>query len=249
MGGGRMTWRRRSAIMAVVVIMAVGVNMGCWEWPWKPKPPVPSPSPSPTVEPTPVPTPTPEPTAPPTPEPTPSPTMPPTPQPPEPGEPPDASDCPLVPPAGSVYLKNKPYGHGFDATVRVADKAFCEAIYGAGVVDCHLEGLGQPRNHLCSRWLIGGCPTWQYTLDQKAFYLCHDDRVGAAISCDHFGSPASGQDDPDTPGFEGYPAGCGLQRDEFGPMAGFFVVPHGAGYVRACMPGTAYCGKWLPVDY
>jgi hypothetical protein len=105
--------------------------------------------------------------------------------------------------------------------------------------------------------LMSGCPIWQYTTNGTTVLGCFDDRAAAA-SCDHFGSVGH-QDDPQTPttgdslatlrGFEGLPLECGLRRNAFGPMAGFFTVAHGIGNVRACKPNGAGCGPWQPFDH
>lgn len=191
--------------------------------------PTPTPSPTPTVEPTPEPTPTPTPT--PTPVPTPTP----------------GTACPKeLAPGTIVYLNNKGYGQGFDATVRVkGDPAFCQMIHGVAIDDCHLEGWsGRVR---CEMELIGGCPIWQFSLDAKTPQPCVDDQYAKA-SCDHFGS-VEYRDDPKTPEFEGEPKECGLQRDIHGPIAGFFTVAHGKAYVRACKPDGKGCGPWKGFDH
>jgi hypothetical protein len=79
----------------------------------------------------------------------------------------------------------------------------------------------------------------------------------APLSADHFGDPVF-RDDPQTPttgdtletlkGFEGKPRECGLERDEHGPRAGFFIIAHGKGLVRACRPDAQECSPWMPVD-
>lgn len=222
----------------------------------------PSPTPSPTATPTPTPVPTPTPTATPTPVPTPvptpspTPTVPPTPEP----TPPPQSACPKkLAPGAYVWINNKPMGHGFDSTPRVhGDPEFCFLIHGVRIDDCHLEGW--PRKNECEMELIGGCPRWEFTVDKEKVYACHDDREALA-SCDHFGTQPN-QDDPATKttgdslqtlrGFEGRPLACGLQRDEFGPMAGFFTVAHGAAYVRSCAPidpESKHCGPWNHFDH
>jgi len=95
--------------------------------------------------------------------------------------------------------------------------------------------------------LIGGCPVWQFS-GVGGTIPCVDNQ-DAEASCDHFGN-VEFRDDPKTPAFEGQPAACGLQRDEHGPVAGFFMVAHGKGKVRACKPdGTVGCGPWVDVDH
>jgi len=78
-------------------------------------------------------------------------------------------------------------------------------------------------------------------------------------SCDHFGSPASGwRDDPKTKLFEGKPGWLINQTDEYGPYAGWFMVPQTSGalfgtQVRACPPlsegDAAVCSPWVSVDW
>jgi len=169
----------------------------------------------------------------PTPIPTPSPTAPPT-----------TSACPKKLAAGAYpYLNNKRYGNGIDATVRVhGDQEFCYLIHKVNTNDCHLEGWAQRSE--CEMELIGGCPIWQYTKNDTVF-TCHQ-APHPDQSCDHFGDPVY-RDDPQTPDiFEGRPAECGLQRDSAGdPMAGFFIIAHGAYLTRACLPDGTNCGPWI----
>lgn len=202
--------------------------------------PTPTPTPIPTPEPTPTPTPVPTPTPTPTPVPTPTPT--PTPV--------SYLPKPLAPGA-EVYLNNKVHGQGLDSTVRVrGDKEFCQIIHGpAAVADCHLEGW--PNRALAEMELLGGCPIWQYrqvwdTTTRACLQVEEDER---RMSCDHFGS-VEFRDDPITPEFEGQPAECGKQRDPWGrPMAGFWIVAHGNGQVRACRPDGNGCGPWVGVNH
>ena len=203
---------------------------------------IPKPTPAPTAtpvppEPTPVPTPEPVPTPTPTPVPTPLPT-------PTPGE----TACPKPLAEGAHwYLNNKRYGNGIDSTLRVfGDPEFCRLIHGVSVNDCHLEGW--PRRTACELEIMGGCPVWQYSKDQRNAMACLQAPHPVA-SCDHWGDPVD-RDDPQTPQFEGRPIECGKQRDASGdPMAGFFVIAHGepnAGtYFRACLPDYTGCGPWV----
>ncbi len=206
---------------------------GCWHQPpgqdWQQLPPCPTPTPTPVPTPTPTPTPQPQ------------------------------TACPKTLAEGAyVYVTNKAYGQGFDAGVRVkGDKEFCRLIHGVEVNDCHLEGW--PRRSACEMELMGGCPVWQYAVDKNGNgkQVCHDDQYAVA-SCDHFGDPVD-RDDPKTPttgdtvatlvGFEGRPLECGLQRDAFGPYAGFFTVAHGKGYIRACKPDGTECGSFKGFDH
>ena len=154
--------------------------------------------------------------------------------------------CPKpLAPGSVVYLNNKRYGAGIDSTVRVAgDPAFCQAIHGVAVNDCHLEGWAKRAE--CEMFLLGGCPVWQYSMNgtdarSRCFQAPHPD-----ASCDHWGDPVD-RDDPQTPAFEGKPAACGLQRDQGGdPNAGFFIIGHGEAWFRACAPDLHGCGPWTP---
>ncbi len=187
---------------------------------------------------------------------------------------PGGTACPkALAPGAVVYLNDKAQGHGFDSTPRVwGDPEFCRLVSGVASNDCHLEGW--PKRAECEMELLGGCPEWHYSAGPSGAgaITCHDDRQAAA-SCDHYGTQDH-QDDPQTPttgdtvatlrGFEGLPLECGLQRDEFGPSAGFFAVAHGKGYVRACLVGAPLtepsddgpggkpkgrCGPWRQVDH
>lgn len=199
-----------------------------------PTPPVATPTPLPTAEPTPTPVPTPLPTAPPT---------------------PPASYLPKpLADGATVYLNNKKHGQGIDSTVRVrGDLKFCQMIHGDGPnvgADCHLEGW--PNRALAEVEIADGCPVWQSrTAADMSPRRCSDGDNGlgeAGISCDHFGS-VEFRDDPKTPEFEGKPVECGKQRDQYGPMAGFWMVAHGKGWVRACLPNGSGCGPWVEVDH
>lgn len=208
--------------------------------------------PGPTPQPTPpVATPTPTPTATPQ-EPTPTPV--PTPLP-TPTVPPVVSYLPKpLAPGAEVYLNNKKHGQGVDSTVRVrGDLKFCQLIHGDGPnvgADCHLEGW--PNRALAEMELADGCPVWQSrTAADPTPRRCSngDNGLGeAGISCDHFGS-VEFRDDPQTPEFEGKPVECSKQFDQYGPMAGFWVVAHGKGWVRACLPNGSGCGPWVEVDH
>ena len=205
--------------------------------------PTPTPEPTPTVEPTPVPTPTPTPT--PVPTPTPGPTPTPT--------PPPGTACPkALAPGASLEIRARKYGNGLDSTLWVVgDPAFCLAIHGVAANRCHLEGW--PKRLECELELYGGgCPTWRYRSGTEGG-VCHDDRWSTLVSCDHFGSAGGQRDDPKTPEFEGTPAVCGLQRDEFGPKAGFWTMPQCTKgkecSVAACFPDGTACSKFVVVDW
>lgn len=205
-----------------------GQTCGCWHMPpgedWQQLPPCPTPTPTPKPTPTPAPTPTPNP----------------------------GNVCPKELADGAyAYMNAKPHGQGFDSTVRVyGDPAFCLIIHGVNTNDCHLEGWSMRTQ--CEMKLINGCPIWQSQTDtDPTARVCSDGDNGlgeAGISCDHFGS-VEYRDDPKTPVFEGKPVECGEQRDQYGPMAGFFTVAHGLGRVRACKPDGQGCSPWRAVDH
>jgi len=143
------------------------------------------------------------------------------------------------------------------------------AGHGVNTNDCNLEFLPQPARAYCGMGLIaraagkegGACPRFLYR-DHTGVYPCSDDTTAShSTSCDHFGSPLE-RDDNKTPttgntletlqGFEGWPKECGLDRDMFGPRAGFFMTPHGSGAgfpseVAACIPDTTQCSNWMPL--
>lgn len=172
-----------------------------------------------------------------------------------------------------VYARNHRYGNGIDSTLRInGDRALCEALHHVPVPngDCHLdsdvwtdaaqrpryEGLvyaGARDGDVPPDAPLG--PVWQYRAGGE-FGRCHNDQVHVNTSCDHFGN-AVARDDPRTPEFEGAPAWLGVQRDEFGPYAGFFTIPQTSGpgfgtQVRSCPPldeSEAACGPWVVVDW
>lgn len=219
--------------------------------------------------PTPVPTPTPEPTPTPTPQPIPSckvilcgpgrhcvegsgcva------------GDPP--VDTSVSAYTGGYIVKSKPYGNGLEATPTVqGDCAYCASV-GLGTMGdgslrcgCPLYGDGHPDRLAKELATMGGCPTWQYFTakhgSSDAPIACtqrdgYDD--GGGMSCDHFGDTVN-RDDPNTEPFEGMPQVCGIQRDSAGlPTAGFFIIAHGDGYVRACDAVGEHCGQWVRVAY
>ena len=244
------SWKSKLAAFIAAVAAALGIGIGV------PPSPTPSPEPVPTVAPTTAPTPptpTAEPTAQPTAVPTaaPTPTTSPTPNPPFPVR---------FPIEGAViYMRNHRYNAGVDSTPRVkGDPELCELIHGVKVNDCHFDndkGLwrGQEERGRYEVAVLGGCPTWQ--VRGLRVERCHDDQ-NAQHSCDHFGN-VSDRDDPKTHGvFEGKPESCGKQVDEFGPYAGFFMVPQkgeGRMEVRSCKPGfegdESTCGPWVDVTW
>lgn len=114
-------------------------------------------------------------------------------------------------------------------------------------------------------------PIWQYKA-QGQLGRCHDDQNHVNTSCDHFGSAfVDGRDDPKTrpefgtkgglpyvTGFEGEPKFLVRQSDEYGPYAGWFMVPQTSGkdfgtFVRACLPLEegieSTCAPWIAVDW
>jgi hypothetical protein len=166
---------------------------------------------------------------------------------------PEKRVCPMWPlPAGAqVYLGAKPYGQGVDSSVRVrGSREWCAAAGHANAsADCHLEGW-EPRLD-CELKLLGGkCQIWQYSQDGGSTWKpCLQEAPDGAMSCDHFGDVRF-RDDPNTAPFEGQPAVCGLQRDERGdPMAGIFIIAHGKGKVRACLPDGTGCSGPVDVDW
>ena len=159
---------------------------------------------------------------------------------------PSACPKPLAPGA-SVYLNNKPYGHGFDSTVRVkGDPEFCRLIHGTPENDCHLEGW--PQRTACEMELMGGCPIWQCRTSSHPDPLRCLQPQHPVCSCDHWGTAGGAQDDPHTPEYEGQPAECGDQRVDGSPAAGFYTVARGKGDVRACKPDGTGCGPWRIFD-
>ena len=226
-------------------------------------------------------TPSPEPTVAPTVEPSPVPTAVPTaapsPTPPAPTPPPVASFPVRFPlPTASLYMRNHKYGNGIDATPRVrGDRDLCEALHHVPVPsgDCHFDS--DVWQHKLQRadyegLVLAGArdggrpvsvplgPVWQYRAGGEQG-RCHDKREGVNTSCDHFGSAfVDGRDDPQTPQFEGQPAWLGNQRDEYGPYAGWFMVPQTSGpgfgtQIRSCLPleegNDDTCGPWILVDW
>jgi hypothetical protein len=204
------------------------------------------------IGPIPVPTPTPEvPVDPPVNPPVDPPVDPPVNPPVDP--PPAASACfKALAPGAEVYMRNKAYAlpGRCDSTPWVRDPELCLAIHGVAVKECHLEGA--PNRAACEIEILAGCPIWEWRNKvHPAPQPCvqvNDDVTG--MSCDHFGSPGT-IDDPQTPGvFEGAPAACAAQVDSEGHyMAGFFVIAHGDGEVRACKPDHTGCGLWLRVNH
>lgn len=127
------------------------------------------------------------------------------------------------------------------------DKEFCYLIHGVYDIECHLEGW--PNRAKAEMELLKGCPIWQYRQGPQIYSCLQVEDDPSKMSCDHFGS-VEYRDDPITPAFEGQPIECGLQRDgRRNPMAGFWIVAHGKGWVRACRPDGDGCGPWVEVDH
>jgi len=176
-----------------------------------------------------------------------------------------------------IYMRNHRYGNGIDATPRVqGDPELCEAIHNVRVNDCHFDndqGLWvYPEQRAdYEGWVMAGAragvalpparlgPVWEYRAGgQQRQCRQREDGVDNT-SCDHFGSASSGwRDDPKTPEFEGRPAWLGEQRDEYGPYAGWFMVPQTSApdfgtLIRSCLPGRigddGLCGPWVTVDW
>jgi hypothetical protein len=171
-----------------------------------------------------------------------------------------------------IYMRNARYGQGVDSTVRMrGDAELCKTIHGVDVNDCHFdsEAWASSEQHGEYEMLVmagarhgqplpaqGLGPVWQFR-SGNLVGRCHDDRSHVPVSCDHFGNTVY-RDDPQTPlVFEGRPEGLGYQRDEFGPYAGFFMIPHCTSgqecSVRACLPlaegDNGSCAPWLTVDW
>jgi len=164
-------------------------------------------------------------------------------------------------PGATLKVRVKKYGNGVDSTLYVVgDKEFCLLIHGVSSDQCHLEGW--PQREACEIELAKGCRVWRYRSGAESG-VCHDDRGGVAVSCDHQGSAGGGRDNPQTPttgdtlatlkGFEGTPAVCGLQRDRYGPMAGMWMMPNCTEgrecAVAACLPDGTGCSGYLIVDW
>jgi hypothetical protein len=178
-------------------------------------------------------------------------------------------------------MRNNRYGNGIDATPKVKnDPDLCEAIHGVRVNECHFDndhGLWQYPEQRADYegWVLAGMrhrfisadeplpkplgPVWEYKAGGQQRQCRQREDGFDNTSCDHFGSAASGwRDDPKTTGFEGRPAWLAAQRDEYGPYAGWFMVPQTSGknfgtLIRACIPGhigdDASCGPWVSVNW
>jgi hypothetical protein len=155
------------------------------------------------------------------------------------------------------------------------DRELCEALHHVPVPsgDCHFDSnvwTHDEQRADYEGWVLAGAragaalpprrlgPVWEYRAGgQQRRCRTREDGFDNT-SCDHFGSASSGwRDDPKTPEFEGRPAWLAEQRDEFGPYAGFFMVPQTSGptfgtLVRACPPldeSDAACAPWVSVDW
>ncbi len=162
-------------------------------------------------------------------------------------------------PAGAgAWVRLKPYGNGLDTEVNVTNwPDLCYFIHGNPINpnQCHLEGLdskGYSRVQ-CEMLIVetlshgaGKCPVgvWR-TNEHNADNYCYQDDPypTGGMSCDHFGDTIT-RDDPQTPPFEGEPKVCGNYRDPYGkPMAGFFWIGHGDGWMKACLPDYTGCSR------
>jgi len=177
----------------------------------------------------------------------------------DPAPPVPASACPKpLAPGANLFMNAKAHGNGIDSTLRIeGDPELCMIVHGVQTNNCHLESW--PQRAACEMELAKGCPIWQYTMDPSPRASARGPCRQAQhpdMSCDHYGDPTF-RDDPLTPtrgttletlvGFEGQPLACGLQRDAAGdPMAGYFVIAHGLGFARACLPDGTGCSKWVP---
>ena len=156
--------------------------------------------------------------------------------------------CPKkLAPGASVSMGNKIYGNGFDSSTFVlSDPDFCFAIHGVRTDRCHLEGW--PQRKACELELMGGCPVWQWSESPAGPWAQCKQNGSQAVTCDHFGTTQV-RDDPQTIFYEGPPE-CAAQRDAEGnPNAGWFMVAHGKGFVRACTPGGSCSDDPKPVDW
>jgi len=264
-------------VLVGLILVALMVNCGPINLPpipWPTPTPAPTPTPTPVPTPTPTPTPIPEPTPTPAPTPTPTPTPAPTPTPVPPGQ---VFPVRFPLPSAIIYMRNHRYGNGVDSTPRVnGDRELCESLHHVPVPagDCHFDSdvWQHPEQRADYEGLVlagarngqpvpanGLGPIWEYKAggQQRQCRQREDDFDNT--SCDHFGSAASGwRDDPKTPEFEGRPAWLSAQRDEYGPYAGWFMIPQTSGptfgtLVRSCLPGRlgddATCAPWVEVTW
>ncbi len=157
--------------------------------------------------------------------------------------------CPASPIDGRKYINTRcitsdPGATGcakLDSTPRV-DGEFCGRATGdptirsckanpegSGFRGCDTEFLGAP----CPIWQRANSPTgpWERCLE-------HDGDV-IRIACDHFD-----QWDESRP----YTGRCQLNVDE-NPIAGFYVVAHGLGFLRACTADASVCSDPVKVDH
>jgi len=275
--------KRAIAVLMLAALAGCATVTDCLQHPEKCVPvPVPTPTsvPTPTPEPTSTPTPTPVPTPAPTPTPTPLPGA-------SVIEWDTVFPVRFPKPGVTLSIANKRYGNGLDSTLWVTgDDALCVVLHGsAGHSPCHFDSLiwNDSRQRADYEGLVmAGArdgqplppaplgPTWEYRAKNETG-RCHDDQVHVNTSCDHFGNTVD-RDDPKTvpafgqagalhvvSGFEGEPKWLALQQDEFGPYAGFFMVPQTSGkdfgtQVRACLPVVnpalgATCGPWYDVTW
>lgn len=268
-------WFKSAAFLALLVSIGLySKQKFCGQYPTHQICAVPFPTPEPTVAPTATPSPVPEPTALPTVTPSPVPTA----TPPSP-TPPPAVGFPVRFPAAtaSLYMRNHRYGNGIDSTPRIrGDRELCELLHHVPVPsgDCHFDSdvwTGKTQRADYEGLVLAGArhggvlpsaplgPVWEYRAGGQQRQCRQREDGFDNTSCDHFGSAyVDGRDDPKTPEFEGEPKWLANQRDEYGPYAGFFMVPQTSGpgfgtQIRACIPGRLgdidTCGPWLQVDW
>lgn len=139
-----------------------------------------------------------------------------------------------------------------DSTPRCGDigdgKAYCAAVTGnPGIVSCKANPEGSGLNACDTAFIGAACPIWEYSINGGATWKrCLPDGLGAnsEFSCDHF----DGWTDSS---FQNYAGKC--QHVETGmkaPIAGFEMVPHGRGWVRACSADSSVCSQPITgIDY
>jgi hypothetical protein len=193
------------------------------------------------------------------PQPTVEPTVPPTDPPPvtttttttvpiPPPTPPPLTGCPASPvPLDKRYIQTKVVrrdeGTGLpgtiDSTPRVRDHDYCARATGdASIFDCKANPEGSGYS-LCDTEFLGGwaCPIWQYSVNGGSWARC--DPSEGEITCDHFDGWNEQQP---------YTGPC--ERNSQGsPIAGFVMVAHGQGYVRACTRDGVVCSPGQAVDH
>lgn len=219
----------------LILISSLAIGCGWWIKIITPTPPTPTPIPTPV----PTPTPTPKP-----PEPTPEPTPTPTPEPPENKEP--GSLCTLDIPMDKREIvisnrKNRGLKGPIEVTARICDRAFCDRVGFTGRQCCPSGFEGSVQVLECSRKILKSyCPRYRYRTEREE-ERCVDNLFMAEMSCDHFD-----HDDPQTSDkYEGTNPECLLDANP--PQTGWWVQPHGKGFVRACTSDDV-CSTEVEVD-